>query len=31
MPKFDLAKTDQVVKLLATPREQRDDPWQPSR
>jgi hypothetical protein len=28
MPKFDLAKTDQVVRLLATPREQRDDGWQ---
>jgi hypothetical protein len=27
MAKFDLARTDQVVKLLVTPREQRDDAW----
>jgi hypothetical protein len=26
--RFDLTKTDQVVKLLATPRDQRDDAWQ---
>jgi hypothetical protein len=28
VPRFDLAKTDQVVKLLDTPRDQRDDAWQ---
>ncbi len=27
MAKFDLAQTDRVVRLLATPREQRDDAW----